>query len=65
MTKFAPTVLVDGYTYTPPGWMWLLAFAREGVEWAKRDLEEMERTGELARQIKWYFHLQQFPDYEI
>ena len=34
MEHFSPTVLVDGYTVTPEGWMYVLAFALRGVPWA-------------------------------
>lgn len=29
-----PTILIDGQTYTPEGWMWILAFALRGIPWA-------------------------------
>lgn len=35
--SFAPTVLVDGKTVTPRGWMWVLGFAIAGCEWAIRE----------------------------
>jgi hypothetical protein len=34
VTKFAPTVVVDGETVTPEGWMWVLGFAIAGAPWA-------------------------------
>jgi hypothetical protein len=42
--KFAPSVLLtDEYgnqtTYTPPAWMWVLAFAIRGVPWAVEMVE--------------------------
>lgn len=48
MSTFAPSVLVDGKTVTPPGWMWVLAFAIRDVPWAvaevcKPDFEQRIR----------------------
>lgn len=40
--KFAPTVVVDGQTVTPEGWMWVLAFAIRGVKWALDECEKPE-----------------------
>jgi len=34
--SFAPTVLIDGVTLTPEGWMWILSFALAGIPWAVR-----------------------------
>jgi hypothetical protein len=39
MASFAPTVLIDGQTVTPPGWMWVLAYAAAGCKWAMRECE--------------------------
>lgn len=36
---FAPCVMVDGRTFEPPGWMWVLGFALSGREWAIREAE--------------------------
>ncbi len=43
-TSFAPTVLVrdeygNTHTVTPPGWVWVLAFALRGVPWAVEEIE--------------------------
>ncbi len=38
--------------YTPPGWMWILAFALRGVEWA---IEEADKP-EFRARIKEYYH---------
>ena len=40
--SFAPSVIVDGKAYTPPGWMWVLSFALAGVEWAIREADTPE-----------------------
>jgi rubrerythrin len=32
--SFNPGVVIDGQTFNPPGWMWVMAFAMRGVEWA-------------------------------
>lgn len=31
---FAPSIVVDGRTVQPEGWMWVLGFALAGVPWA-------------------------------
>lgn len=41
-TTFAPTVLVDGETVAPEGWMWILGFALRGVQWAMDECEKPE-----------------------
>ena len=30
--SFAPSVIIGGKAYTPPGWMWVLSFALSGNE---------------------------------
>jgi hypothetical protein len=42
VTSFAPTVIVDGETVTPEGWMWVLGFAMGGVQWAIDECEKPE-----------------------
>lgn len=42
MTKFAPTVMVDGRAVTPAGWMWVLGFALAGCEWAVVEADKPE-----------------------
>ena len=42
VTRFAPTVIVDGETVTPEGWMWVLGFALGGVQWAIDECEKPE-----------------------
>lgn len=32
--NFAPSVMIDGVSYEPEGWMWILAFAMRGIPWA-------------------------------
>lgn len=34
VTRFAPSVVVDGRTVQPEGWVWVLGFALAGVPWA-------------------------------
>jgi len=41
-TTFSPTAIVDGETVTPEGWMWVLAFALKGIEWAVEKAEDPE-----------------------
>ncbi len=47
--SFNPSVRIwHGYpineyeVYTPPGWMWVLALALRGVEWAREDADKPE-----------------------
>lgn len=42
MESFAPTVVVDGQTIAPEGWMWILGFALGGVQWAIDECEKPE-----------------------
>lgn len=35
---FAPSVVVDGQTYMPPGWLWIASFAAAGCDWAQKEL---------------------------
>jgi len=37
---FNPGVMVDGVHVEPEGWMWVLAFALGGVDWAVRDARD-------------------------
>lgn len=37
--RFAPTVMIDAFAVAPPGWMWIVAFALGGCEWAIREME--------------------------
>jgi hypothetical protein len=50
MESFAPSILIGNITYIPPGWMWVLAFAKVGCEWA---IEECESKN-FKEQIKEY-----------
>lgn len=34
-----PGVVIDGNTYYPPGWMYILAFALRGCQWAIDKIE--------------------------
>lgn len=34
VTRCAPSVVIDGRTVQPEGWMWVLGFALAGVPWA-------------------------------
>lgn len=40
--KFAPTVMVDGSSVQPEGWMWILSFAIGGCDWAVKIASEPE-----------------------
>ena len=36
--KIAPSIVLrDGTTYEPPGWMWVVAFALKGCDWAVKE----------------------------
>lgn len=53
VTRFAPSVVVDGRTVQPDGWMWVLSFALAGVPWAVEtastdEFRERCRTGMKA-----------------
>ena len=50
--KFAPTVLVDGLTITPPGWMWVFAYAIRGCEWAICEMEKDTFKDKLRQYLK-------------
>lgn len=38
----APSVMINGRSYTPPGWMWIVAFAIGGAEWALKQVDTQE-----------------------
>jgi hypothetical protein len=59
--RFAPTVLVDGETLTPESWMWILAFALGGIQWAIDECEKAEF--DLRGKIRDYYRRKQI--YEI
>ena len=42
VTTISPSVLIDGKTVTPPGWMWVFAFAIRGCEWAEKECAKPE-----------------------
>lgn len=42
MERFAPTVLIDGKTVTPAGWIWVLGFALGGCKWAIKEADKPE-----------------------
>jgi len=49
MESFAPSVVVDGITVQPEGWMWILGFALGGCEWAIQlaDSPEFDLRGKI------------------
>ena len=53
MKRILPGVVIDGVTFHPPGWMWILAFAINGCEWALRDVEDP--AFDLRGRIQEYF----------
>jgi hypothetical protein len=50
MESIRPGVVINGKTFYPPGWMYLLAYAIRGFDWAIKDLEKSE----VKQQIKDY-----------
>ncbi len=38
LESIRPGVVIDGVTYFPPGWMYVLAFALRGFQWAIDDI---------------------------
>lgn len=45
---FAPTIVIDGRTVQPAGWMWVLGFALAGVKWAMDEAETPEFRARAA-----------------
>jgi hypothetical protein len=37
VSHFAPSVLIDGRSFQPPGWMWIWAYAMAEVPWAMKE----------------------------
>ncbi len=68
--RFAPKVHIDGVTVTPPGWMWIFAFAINGCEWAIKEAstEKFEETIQKWLKDQKNHHLQEsieFHQHEI
>jgi hypothetical protein len=42
-----PGVVINGQTYYPPGWMYVLAFAIAGCKWAIDEIESGKYDGWL------------------
>lgn len=49
VVAFAPSVMVDGRALTPAGWMWVLAFAMAGCEWAEQEIRKPEFGAKVAK----------------
>jgi len=47
-SSFAPSVVIDGRTLTPNGWMWVLSFALAGCEWAVLEASKPEFREQVA-----------------
>jgi len=45
-----PSVVIDGETVEPPSWLWVLAFAVGGADWA---LEETETENFKTQMRNW------------
>jgi len=55
---FAPGINVNGRTYTPEGWEWILGFALAGCQWAidiagEPEFLEKIREQKLASDKNW------------
>jgi hypothetical protein len=48
VTRFAPTIMLDGREVQPAGWVWVLAFALAGVPWAIAEAETAEFRSRCA-----------------
>lgn len=48
----APSVMIDGQTITPPGWMWILGFAIGDCQWAIDELEKPEIKAQMEAWIQ-------------
>jgi hypothetical protein len=59
-TSFNPGVVIDGVTYHPPGWMWVLAFASREIDWAV----EATREPEFALTVSRWRHDQKVHELE-
>ena len=46
--SFAPSVIVDGRTITPAGWMWVIGFALAGCDWAVTEASKPEFRAQVA-----------------
>lgn len=44
---FSPTVVVDGQVVTPTGWMWVVALAMGGCEWAIEEADKPEFKAQI------------------
>lgn len=55
---FAPTVVVDGQTVTPRGWMWVLAFALGGCDWAIAEADTPEFKARMRADLEAQKQLQ-------
>lgn len=52
-----PSVLINGMTYYPPGWVYILAFALAGCQWAIDALLKMEETPGSLRN-RWNYMIE-------
>jgi hypothetical protein len=51
--SFAPSVrMSNGNIITPPGWVWILAFAIGGCEWAVREASKPEFRERIKSELK-------------
>lgn len=50
--RFAPTIVVDGRTVQPAGWMWVLGFALAGVSWAIKEADTPKFRASAAEWLR-------------
>lgn len=50
--RFSPSVVIDGRTVTPAGWMWVLGFALGGCEWAVIEASKPEFRAQVAEWMR-------------
>lgn len=51
-SSFAPTLMVDGITITPKGYIWILGFALHGCEWAIKEASKPEFLEMIRADLK-------------
>lgn len=49
---FSPSIVLHGRTVVPEGWMWVLAFALAGVQWAVDEASTPEFTERCREGVK-------------
>lgn len=55
--SFSLSVLIDGRTYYPPGWMYIFAFTMRGIKWAMEEVEKPEFDKVVKEWLKTQYNL--------